>query len=550
MSDRIRILLVDDGDTYAELIHRHMPECELIVDDRKGDARTCIGDGPSAISFLETYRGPIDAVLLDMHFDIPEDRLFTLDEGASLRRTKRFQGVAILREIHERFPALPVVLLTSLEDLSLVDAAKDLISQSMTYVLDGQDLDALRVRIASATRRSRVEDDSSRVLWGNNTTMKSIQRRLTVLARGSMPVILEGETGTGKSWLAEQFVHVNSRRTGPFVVLDLSTIPENLLSAHLFGAVKGAYTGAVENRKGVFEMANEGTLFIDEIQNAPLEVQKQLLLVLQDRKVRPLGSPREILVDVKVVAASNRPLDQAVASGAFRPDLYMRLSPATRVQIPPLRHRLEDLHYLADRFTRHAMQNNDIAAMVKEVADAIGNRTVSDIRLVVGRNSRPGEDDAVHLVVPNPVWKLLESHTWPGNIRELEMLIYNLITFTLVDTIDTLRRGIPISTSNLQVDAGLVGNLIQSARVLQLPDSRQAEKNTDDNAISVTLKSATTLNEVANDVERQYFLSLFRSCKRDFSMMAHVLLGDTAKARAVRLRFNQLGLRVREIEPR
>ncbi|MBN2715499.1 MAG: sigma-54-dependent Fis family transcriptional regulator [Deltaproteobacteria bacterium] len=547
--DKIRLLLIDDGDTYARLIREKMPECELIVP--LGSESGCIADGPAAISFLENYREPIDLVLLDMFFDIPEERLFPLDEGASLRRTRRFQGVAILREIHSRFPHLPVVLLTSLEDLSLVDAAKDLVSQSMTYVLDGQDLDALRVRIASATRRPETVPESSRVLWGDNAAMKAIHRRLTVLAKGGMPVILEGETGTGKSWLAEQFVHVNSGRSGPFVVLDLSTVPENLISAHLFGAVKGAYTGAVESRKGVFEMANQGTLFIDEIQNAPLEVQKQLLLVLQDKKVRPLGATREMMVDVKVVAASNRPLDEAVAAGTFRSDLYMRLSPATRVQIPPLRNRLEDLHYLSDRFARRAIQNSDIAQLVKEVAQGIG-KPISDIRLVVGREPGTGTDNdrALHLVVPKPVWKMLEGHSWPGNIRELEMLIYNLVTFTLVDTIDTVHSGMDIRTSKLQVDAGLVGNLLQGARALQ-PDAEESGRHTlpGENAIPIILKSSSTLNDVANDVERQYFLALFRACRRDFAKMAHVLLGDSSKARAVRLRFNQLGLRVREILP-
>ncbi|MBN2527913.1 MAG: sigma-54-dependent Fis family transcriptional regulator [Deltaproteobacteria bacterium] len=546
MTAKIRLLLIDDGDTYAQLIREQMPECELI---RPPGADTdCVGDGPEAISFLEKYKGPIDLVLLDMFFDIPEDKLFPLDEGASLRRTRRFQGVAILREIHARFPALPVVLLTSLEDLSLVDAAKDLVSQSMTYVLDGQDVDALRVRIAAATKRSRVED-GSRVLWGENSVMKAIQRRLTVLARGAMPVILEGETGTGKSWLAEQYVHVNSGRPGPFIVLDLSTIPENLLSAHLFGAVKGAYTGAVESRKGVFEMANEGTLFIDEIQNAPLEVQKQLLLVLQDKKVRPLGASREILVDVKVVAASNRPLDEAVAQGTFRPDLYMRLSPATCVQIPPLRMRLEDLYYLANRFARRALQNSDIASLVKEVATSIGISTITDIRLVIGRNDHTDVSGSLQLVIPKPVWRMMESHSWPGNIRELEMIIYNLITFTLVDAIDTVQRGIPITNTRLQVDAGLVGNLLLGARALERkPENGQGSGSIDDNRIPVTINSAGTLNDVANDVERQYFLTLFHSCNRDFAQMAHRLLGDSSKARAVRLRFNQLGLRVRDIK--
>lgn len=550
MTTKTRILLIDDGDTYANLIQKHMPEFELIVPP--GQSVACLKDGPAAIAFLEQYQEPIDVVLLDMHFDIAPNLLFPLDETSSPRRTKRFQGVAILREIHAKFADLPVVLLTSLEDLSLVDAATDLVSQSMTYVLDGNDLDALRVRINSATEASRAQADS-RVLWGNDTHMKAIRRRLTVLSQGGMPVILEGETGTGKSYLAEQFVHANSNRTGPFVVLDLSTVPANLISAHLFGAVRGAYTGAVETRKGVFEMANQGTLFIDEIQNAPLEVQKQLLLVLQDRKVRPLGATREIQVDVKVVAASNRPLDEAVSRGTFRSDLFMRLSPATRVRIPPLKERLSDLFYLSKRFAQRALNDADIFTLASEVAAALGIETLHNLELVIGRESKTRSDHSTQgtlsLVIPKPVWRLLENHIWPGNIRELEMLIHNVITFTLVDTIDAIRRNILISSPKLQVDTGLVGNLLQGAKALQSDFSNDVDANTlKDNELIVAVNAASTLNEVANDVERQYFLSLFRRSKRDFSKMAIHLLADASKARAVRLRFNQLGLKVREIE--
>ncbi|MBN2340038.1 MAG: sigma-54-dependent Fis family transcriptional regulator [Deltaproteobacteria bacterium] len=545
MSERVRLLLIDDGDTYADLIQTRMPEFELVAPPGPSP---WLKDGPSAIGFLADNTASIDAVLLDMHFDIPEERLFPLDDSSSLRRTKRFQGVAILREIHERFPSLPVVLLTSLEDLSLVDAATDLVSQSMTYVLDSNDVDALRVRIHSATQSNRTDGDT-RILWGEDAQMKAIHRRLTVLAKGGMPIILEGETGTGKSYLAEQFVHLRSERSGPFVVLDLSTVPSNLVSSHLFGAVKGAYTGAVETRKGVFEMANGGTLFIDEIQNAPLEIQKQLLLVLQDRKVRPLGATREIHVDVKVVAASNRPLDEAVAAGTFRPDLYMRLSPATRVHIPPLRKRIGDLAFLAKRFTERAFYREDIAALCAEVAPALGVSVIRGLQLVVGRERHDDEKDTLLLVVPKPVWKMLESHHWPGNIRELEMLIYNLITFTLVDAIDAVRRNISLSSNQLQVDTGLVGNLLQGAMAVPLSSSEEFSAGLRaPNQLPVTVHPGATLNEVAKEVERQYFLSLFKRCKRDFSEMALMLLGDETKARSVRLRFNQLGLKVREIE--
>jgi two-component system nitrogen regulation response regulator GlnG len=537
--------VIDDGVSYAKVIDEQMPEFDLVSPGGEG-AAPCLQDGPEAIAFLERSAADVDVVLLDMHFDVPEDRLLPLGEGASTRRTKRFQGVAILREIRARFPQLPVVLLTAVEDLSLVDAAEELASQSMTYLLDGEDLDALRIRINAALKEAALGVEESHVLWGADPSMRAIRRRLAVLARGKLPVILEGETGTGKSFLAERFVHLNSGRPGPFVVLDLSALPADLIPAHMFGAVRGAYTGAVADRKGVFELAHRGTLFIDEIQNVPLDVQRQLLVVLQDGRLRPLGSTKEVEVDVKVVAASNRPLDEAVAEGRFRSDLYMRLSPATRVRIPTLSERPGDLVFLARRFAEQAVGDADNAELRDEVAAACGLEAGAPVELVVGRGG--GQAGALEVVLPGPAWKVLESHSWPGNMRELQMVMHNIVTFTLVATVDAIRSGLPISSTRLQVDPGLVGQLIAGSVALTGAAERERTARADE--VAVRVEPAQTLNAVANSVERQYFLVLYRRHGGDFRKMAEALLGDSKKGRAVRLRFNQLGLKVRELAKR
>ncbi len=549
MADKPRLLIVDDGETYARVVRERMPEFEIVHPDRGADP-PCLRDGPAALEFLERAAGRVDVVLLDMHFDVPDERLLPLAEGASPRRTRRFQGVAILREIRRRFPQLPVVLLTSVEDLSLVDAADELTSQSMTYVLDGGDLDALRVRINAALKEASLGVEESRILWGSDPAMRAVRARLAVLARGRMPVILEGETGTGKSFLAEQFVHMNSGRGGPFVVLDLSTLPRDLIPAHLFGAVRGAYTGSVADRKGVFELAHQGTLFIDEIQNTPLEIQKQLLLALQDGRVRPLGSPREVSVDVKVVAASNSPLDRAVAEGRFRPDLFMRLSPATRVRIPPLRERPGDLRFLARRFTEAAACDPDVAGLRDEVAMAVGLGAGAPLELSVGRSRAAA--GALDLLLPGPAWKMLEEHSWPGNIRELQMLVQNAVVFTLVAAVDAIRSGLPLTATRLQVDPGLIGELLAGSSALAAGGGPPREEGSGGggSGIAVRVEPGDTLNSVANSVERQVFLELFRRADGDFGRMAGALLGDERKGRAVRLRFNQLGLKVRELAKR
>jgi two-component system nitrogen regulation response regulator GlnG len=551
--DKPRVLVIDDGESYAEIIATRMPELRLVplAPPHTGGR---ISDGPAAIEYLADHRSEVDVVLLDMHFDVPNDRLFDLPEATSPRKKRRFQGLAILRRLREAHPNLPVVLLTAAPDLSLADAQVKLGPQSLTYLLGSDDIDALRIRIHAAYHESRetLMEDTDDVMWGTSPLMRAVRRRLAVLARGRMPIILEGETGTGKSYLAERYIHDLSERSGPFVVCDLSAVPAELIPAHLFGAIRGAYTGSVADRKGLFEIANHGTLFIDEIQNIPLEVQRQLLLVLQDSRVRPLGAAKQIEVDVKVIAGSNEPLDAAVARGAFRSDLYMRLSPATRVRLLPLRERREDLEFLARRFIEHACEEPEVEELRRQVAGAVGLPSDARARMRIGRPKTPRveERDAIEFVIVEPSWQQLEQHGWPGNVRELEMVMRNIAVFTLVAAVDAIRQGVPLESPRLQVDPGLIGELLSGSTRLSTKDQiieEQPSTGTDPRRLQIELAPAPSLNAAANAVERQYLLHLYRHCAGDFAQMALVLLNDPSKHRAVRLRFNQLGLKVREL---
>jgi two-component system nitrogen regulation response regulator GlnG len=546
-----RVLVIDDGESYARVVAERLPELTL-VDPKNGTSPPHVEDGPAAIHFLERHAGKVDVVLLDLQFDVAPERLLALDGESSPKRQKRYQGVAILREIRRRFPSLPVVLMTSAEDVALVDAAGELAAQSMTYFLGSDNLDTLRIRINVALQESSLGLEESSILWGSDAAMRGVRRRLSVLAKGRMPILLEGETGTGKSFLAERFLHKNSGRKGAFVTLDLATLPQDLVSATLFGARRGAYTGAVADRKGVFELAHEGTLFIDEIQNASPEVQKQLLLILQDGRVRPLGGSHELAVDVKVIAASNSPLHDAVAQGRFRPDLYMRLSPSTRVRLPPLRERPDDLAFLMRRFVARAADEPEMSPLRDQVGAAAGLRAGADVRVALGRAAPEETHDALVLAVPEPAWKQLAAHPWPGNVREVWMLVYNLVTFTLVEAADALRAGLALSSRRLQVDPGLVGELLSGSASLSPQGSVAPAVAEEEAALALRLavRPHDSLNAVATDVERQYFLQLFKESGHDFSRMAERLLMDPEKARAVRLRFNQLGLKVREITGR
>lgn len=569
-SKQPRILVVDDGTEYARVIQERLPEFRLVAPEGETAAR----DGPAALQYLSRHHNAVDVVLLDMHFDVPEERLLPLGADTNPRRIRRFQGVAILREIRRRFPHLPVVLLTAEEDLSLVDMDGQLSAQSMTYLLDGEDLDTLRIRLNAALQEAAQGLEEEDLLWGGTRAMQAVRRRLSVLARGGMPVILEGETGTGKSYLAERFIHKNSGRRGAFITLDVSTVPQDLMAAHLFGALRGSFTGSVVDRKGVFEMAHGGTLFLDEVQNMPLDIQKQLLVVLQERRVRPLGSARELDVDVKIIAASNQPLIEAVRAGRFRQDLYMRLGPATRVIVPPLRERQSDLMFFARSMAQKAAQDPDNLLLKQQVARAVGMASDVPLSLVVGRSDAARAVPGLQLALPDPAWKLMVGHTWPGNMRELNFVMHNLVTFTLVAAADALRSGMSVTSPRLQVDPGLLGEMLQASAALRQPILQPIQNNSslapapvlgsggvassenislpENQALPrdrfvVEVRPAKSLNNVAVDVERQYFHALYRRFNGDFGKMAEVLLGDAKKERAIRLRFNQIGLKVREL---
>ena len=572
-----RILLIDDGETYETAIEAHLPELKAAGPRQP--------DGPAALAWLAANADRVDLVLLDLNFDVPEDRLLSLGPTATLRQTRRAQGVAILRALRARFPQLPVVMLTSAEDLPFETLRAELSAAPLTWMLGGDDLDALRIRVHEALAARRIAREEEGVFWGRDAAMVAVRRRLAVLARGRMAVILEGETGTGKSFIAERWLHAHSGRSGPFLAADLSTLPPDLVPGFLFGATRGAYTGAVADRKGVFELASGGTLFLDEVQNLAPEVQRQLLLVLQDRRVRPLGASRDVAVDVKVIAASNQSLAAAVASGRFRADLYMRLGPATRVTLPPLRTRRADLADLARHFVEQTVEDSDVAALRAQLAVGLGLPEAAPLRLVPGRGGRV-EAGVLALVLPPPAWQSLLDHPWPGNVRELATVLHNLVVFTLVSAADALRGGVPLRSPRLQVDAGVLSELLggslppgptivasssgRDSLPFVSPPASAAEGGAavtpgpagdsnplapeptaasapEVNVVTVQIRPADSLNGVAQDVERQFFRHLFRETGGDFGRMAVHLLGDAEKARAVRLRFNQLGLSARAL---
>jgi formate hydrogenlyase transcriptional activator len=231
-------------------------------------------------------------------------------------------------------------------------------------------------------------EPSGDAIIGESAALKEILRQVEIVAPTDATVLLQGETGTGKELLARAVHQQSGRRHHPFVTVNGAAIPSGLLESELFGHEKGAFTGAIERRLGRFELAHQGTIFLDEVGDVPLELQPKLLRVLQEQEFERLGSSRTIRVDTRVVAATHRDLAQLVEAGQFRADLYYRLN-VFPITVPPLRHRPEDIPLLVRHFVRH-----------------------------YARHLHKRLD-----VIPAEAMAALTRYRWPGNVRQLQHVI-------------------------------------------------------------------------------------------------------------------------------
>jgi DNA-binding NtrC family response regulator len=547
------ILIIDDQDTYLELCERHLPEHSFVPPAR---------NFREAGERLRTSPEPIDLVLLDVHFNIEDAELLPADKshlkgapGDVTERLRRTQGFKILEALRPVYPDLPVIVMTSVEDLPIGLDAERLDAEDYTYLLDDEYLDAraLRVQVQSilAQREDTREDET--FYWGTTRVMRSLRQRLSVLARGQLPLILTGPTGSGKSLLAREHIHRRSGRSGDFVAVDLSTLPESLMAAHLFGVVKGAYTGATANREGVIERAQGGTLFLDEIGNLSLELQKSLLLVLQDHTYRPVGSVEEHSSDVKLVVATNEDLGLMVREGRFREDLLMRLNPATAVRLPSLRDRKDDFEDLLGYFLRRVCAHGYNKDLLDQYARRHGlSREESGIGVaVVTQKSGAVQDGRLTFLLHKSSAALLRVFDWPGNFRQLEMVLSNLVTFTLVSLVEDSGGSSPAPPHNPAARTDVVPFPVKTVVELLRGFSVEEEPaGEEEGGVQVFVRPHDTLNGVSCDVERQYLEHLYLKLNGDLEGMAALLLEDASAGRKVQLRMNQLGIRLRMLQRR
>jgi len=314
-------------------------------------------------------------------------------------------GLDLCTRILSHRPDLPVVVITAFGSLDTAIAA--IRAGAHDFVHKPFEIEELILRIEGAARHRALHAELVRLrqavadsegwgqLLGDSPPIWRLRALLAKVAASDASVLVTGETGTGKE-VAARAIHAHSaRRDGPFVVLDCSALPATLLESELFGHVRGAFTDARAERKGLFVQAAGGTLFLDEVGELPLDLQPKLLRALQERSVRPVGSDSEVAADVRVIAATNRDLEAAVDEGRFRRDLFYRLE-VLQVAMPPLRSRGRDVLLLAQHF-------------VQRFAERSGKR-------VLGFSA--------------PVAERLLAYTWPGNVRELMNCIERSVALT------------------------------------------------------------------------------------------------------------------------
>lgn len=405
----------------------------LVVDDEKG------------------VREFLEILLVKEGFDV--ELATTKEEAMSQIASKKFDlaiidlklkdksgdesGLDVLRELKKINPETEVLIITAYASLdSAVEALK---LGAFDYLIKPFKVEEIKILLRKALEQKRLKEDHQKLtreigelmkiskllpdMIGSSSKMQKIYSLIMRVAPLKTNVLLCGETGTGKKLVAKA-IHFNSpRKDKPLITIDCSEIPETLIESELFGHLRGSFTGAVANKTGLLKIADGGTLFLDEIANIPLSVQAKLLRFLEEQKFRPVGAVVDEIVDVRIIAATNKDLESLVKKGEFRQDLYYRLN-VVKIDLPPLRERKEDIPLLVKHF---------VSLYAKEL----------------------GKD--IKKVDPNTL-KILRDYDYPGNVRELENIIEHAVALEMTDTI------MPTS-----LPEHLTQSIFQTAKKVSLP---------------------------------------------------------------------------------
>ncbi|TKC13095.1 sigma-54-dependent Fis family transcriptional regulator [Pedobacter polaris] len=388
-----QILIVEDDTTFAQIIEGFLGKnnyaLEIAVDLNQ--------------AFKLVDKQEFELLLID----------YRLPDGT---------GLDLLKHVRDRGLTVPIIIMTSFNDVRT--AVKSIQLGAFDYITKPINPDELLMVIKGLLEKKKTKNNEGKdFIKGKSAVADRLYEHIDLVAQTDMSVIIQGESGTGKEFAARTLHLQSKRKNKPFIAIDCGALSKDLAASELFGHVKGAFTGAVNDKKGQFEIANGGTLFLDEIGNLSYEVQIKLLRALQERIIQPLGSNKQTNVDVRIIVATNEDLNNGMKTGEFREDLYHRLN-EFKIIIPPLRERGKDLELFIYHFV--------------ELANKELNRNVKEI-----------EPDAKALLL---------KYDWPGNLRELRNVI---------------KRMVLLSPSNLATLSGLPEEM--TIAVDQIPISSSSD---------------------------------------------------------------------------
>ncbi len=371
MTSRARLLLVDDDPGLLRLLGMRLSS--------EGFQVATAASGAEALRQLQ--KEPADVVISDLRMD-------------------EMDGLALFAEIQRRHAGLPVIILTAHGSIPEAVAATQ--QGVFSFLTKPVDRDALYRAIDEAlAQRAPISDSSWReAIVTRNPQMQRLLEQAHMVAQSDVSVLINGQSGSGKEVLAQAMHAASPRAAKPFIAINCGALPEQLLESELFGHARGAFTGAVSAREGLFQAAEGGTLFLDEIGDMPPALQVKLLRVLQERKVRPLGSNRDIGIDVRIISATHRDLPKAMEKKSFREDLYYRLN-VVNLKIPALHERAEDIPLLANHLLRQAAERH------KPFVRSFSAEAM----------------------------KRLVSASWPGNVRQLVNVIEQCVALSIAPVI-------------------------------------------------------------------------------------------------------------------
>ncbi len=371
MKQAARLLLVDDDPGLLKLLGMRLSS--------EGYQVATAASGPEALRHLQKEK--VDLVISDLRMD-------------------EMDGLALFGEVQKRHAGLPVIILTA--HGSIPEAVSATQQGVFSFLTKPVDRDALYKAIDEAlAQRAPISDDGWReAIVTRNPQMLRLLEQSHMVAQSDVSVLINGQSGTGKEVLAQAIHAASPRATKPFIAINCGALPEQLLESELFGHAKGAFTGAVSAREGLFQAAEGGTLFLDEIGDMPQALQVKLLRVLQERKVRPLGSNRDLDINVRIISATHRDLPKAMEKKSFREDLYYRLN-VVNLKIPALHERAEDIPLLANHLLRQSADRHKPFVRSFSV-------------------------DAM---------KRLVSAAWPGNVRQLVNVIEQCVALSTAPVI-------------------------------------------------------------------------------------------------------------------